>query len=164
MPSDSELPHDASSVFSEFLTDYFVECDEHLATARQSLLTLEPTLLDSTLDQELLDGLFRSFHSLKGLSAMVGFHDAEQLAHHLETVLGAVRTGQIRLDVPGLEVLMAGLSTLEKVIAARRDSLPAPDVSSLLKRLVRLVPEGHGAPAADSGRGCLLYTSDAADE
>lgn len=159
MSSDSDLPQDASSVFSEFLTDYFVECDEHLATARQSLLTLEPTLLDSTLDQELLDGLFRSFHSLKGLSAMVGFHDAEQLAHHLETVLGAVRTGQAKLDVPGLEVLMAGLSTLEKVIAARRDSLPAPDVSSLLKKLVRLVPEGNGASAGGSGRGPAASTS-----
>src|SRR6187549_1155371 len=123
MPNDSELPQDAESVFAEFLTDYFVECDEHLATARQSLLALEPMLLESTMDQALLDGLFRSFHSLKGLSAMVGFHEAEQLAHHLETVLGAVRSGQMRLGVPGLEVLLTGLSTLEQVIAARRDGL-----------------------------------------
>src|SRR6476659_7666819 len=109
------------SRFSEFLADYFVECDEHLSIARRSLLTLETSLKQAKVDRGLLNELFRSFHSLKGLSAMVGFHEAEQLAHHLEAFLAAVRKDQVRLKVAGLETLVSGISMLEQVIAARRD-------------------------------------------
>src|SRR5688572_8592440 len=116
---DSQLSGDSSSDFSEFLADYFIECDEHLATARRNILRLEPLLGQPTTDRTILDELFRSFHSLKGLSAMVGFQEAEQLAHHLETFLGAIRKGQVRLEVAGLETLVSGVTTLEQVIAAR---------------------------------------------
>src|SRR6185436_13254950 len=105
MSTDS-LSDDTGSKFSQFLTDYFVECDEHLAVARRSLLRLEQLLPQSRVDKNLLDELFRSFHSLKGLSAMVGFHEAEQLGHHLESFLGAVRHGQAQLKLSGLEALI----------------------------------------------------------
>lgn len=128
------------SRFSEFLADYFVECDEHLSIARRSVLTLEASLKQSKVDRGLLNELFRSFHSLKGLSAMVGFHEAEQLAHHLESYLGIVRKDQASLGLTGLEALIGGVATLEQVIAARRDNNPPPDIGPLLDRLERLVP------------------------
>ena len=141
MPTDPDSRGDGHSVFSEFLADYFIECDEHLATARQSILALEPLLEQATVDRGLLDELFRSFHSLKGLSAMVGFHEAEQLAHQLEAFLSAVRKGQVRLEVAGLETLVSGVATLEQIIAARRDAAAVPDFSSLLNRVASLLPD-----------------------
>src|SRR6476620_7933620 len=126
--------------FAEFLTEYFVECDEHLSIARRSLLTLETSLQDSKVDRALLDELFRNFHSLKGLSAMVGFHEAEQLAHHLETYLGVVRKNHAALTLPGLEALITGVATLEQIIAARRDRQEPPDVSQLMSQLEVLLP------------------------
>ena len=123
------------SGFAEFLADYFVECDEHLSIARRSLLTLERSLEQSKVDRPLLDELFRSFHSLKGLSAMVGFQEAELVAHHVETFLGMVRSGRLQLDLAGLETLIEAVATLEKVIAARRDAVEPPDTSDLLGRI-----------------------------
>jgi two-component system chemotaxis sensor kinase CheA len=137
-----------SSVFSEFLADYYVECGEHLATARRSILALEPLLGQATLDRGLLDELFRSFHSLKGLSAMVGFHEAEQLAHQLESFLSAVRRNEVRLEVTGLETLVSGVSTLEQIIAARRDAATVPDYSTLLKQVAALLPGGAASRPA----------------
>jgi two-component system chemotaxis sensor kinase CheA len=87
MSTDPSSSGNENSAFAEFLDDYFIECDEHLSVARRCVLALEPLLQKSTTDQAVLDELFRSFHSLKGLSAMVGFREAEQLAHHLERVL-----------------------------------------------------------------------------
>jgi two-component system, chemotaxis family, sensor kinase CheA len=143
-------PHDVP--FAEFIDDYFVECDEHLGVARNSLLALEAFVGREQLDRSLLDELFRSFHSVKGLSAMVGVRGAEQLAHQMESYLSALRKGQVRLTAGGLEALITGVKTLEQVIAARRSQTPAPDIGPLLAELATILP-GHtaqGGPTPES--------------
>jgi len=131
--------------FSEFLDAYFSECDEHLSAARSGLLELEPSIRGPQRNTRALDELFRSFHSIKGLSAMVGFHNAEQLAHHLESYLGAVRKQKVSLDLTGFECLMAGVVALEQAIAARRDKLPLIDVSSVVNQIATLLPRDPAA-------------------
>ncbi len=106
--------------FDQFLAEYFVECDEHLDASRHSLLALEACIGSAEPDRQLLDELFRSFHSIKGLSAMVGVGEAEVLAHQLETYLGDLRKGRLRLSANGLEVMIAGVKMLDHILAARR--------------------------------------------
>jgi CheY-like chemotaxis protein len=111
MPIDFPSIH-GSSDFSEFLTDYFVECDEHLSIARRSLLALEPQLHEAQTDRELLDELFRSFHSLKGLSAMVGFKDERErlaVSRMSTTVTRPIRPGWIDGDCIRLAQILSNL-------------------------------------------------------
>jgi two-component system chemotaxis sensor kinase CheA len=146
--------------FVAFIDDYFVECDEHLTVARNSLLALESSVNQTHLDRSLLDELFRSFHSLKGLSAMVGVGQAEQLAHQMESYLSALRKEQVRLTAEGLETLILGVNTLEQVINARRVQRPSPDIEPLLARIAALLPGGSApgdrAPAQPSEHGADL--------
>ena len=143
--------------FVAFIDDYFVECDEHLTVAHNSLLALEPSVNQTHLDRSLLDELFRSFHSLKGLSAMVGVGEAEQLAHQMESYLSALRKEQVRLTAEGLETLILGVNTLEQVISARRVQRPPPNIEPLLTRIAALLPGGTAlsdpAAAQPSERG-----------
>jgi two-component system chemotaxis sensor kinase CheA len=83
VPSSDD--NDSAALFS----DYVAECEEHLTSAGQILLDLESA--PDRFDRDQLAGLFRNFHTVKGLSGMVGLHEAERLAHHLESYLGAVR-------------------------------------------------------------------------
>jgi two-component system, chemotaxis family, sensor kinase CheA len=138
--SDSD-PQDVP--FAEFIDDYFVECDEHLGVARNNLLALESFVGQAQPDRSLLDELLRSFHSVKGLSAMVGVREAEQIAHQMESYLSALRKGQASLSAGGLEVLITGVRILEEVIAARRGQGPPPDISPLLAELADLLPGGN---------------------
>ena len=108
-----------NSDFEQFLADYFVECDEHLDLSRSSLLALERSIGNSEADHQILDELFRSFHSIKGLSAMVGVSRAEALAHVLESYLGELRKGKQSLTVPGLEALILGVKLLDQILAVR---------------------------------------------
>jgi len=85
----------AHELFDGFLEDYFAECEEHLAAARSALLSLEASAGDSAGQRRIVDDLFRYFHSLKGISAMVELRSAEQLAHDLESYLRAVRAGDL---------------------------------------------------------------------
>jgi two-component system chemotaxis sensor kinase CheA len=123
---DNPNPDNRGEFFDQFLDDYYAECDEHLISIRRSLVTLEDEVDAGTLDRTVLDNLFRSFHTLKGISGMVGLSAAEQLAHHLESYLRELREGTVLLSESGFEALSVGVSLLEGVINARRNDQPIP--------------------------------------
>jgi two-component system, chemotaxis family, sensor kinase CheA len=138
-------------MFAEFLDDFFAECDEHLALVRRTLLALEPSIDQPQVSRELLDELFRSFHSLKGLASMVGVASVEQLAHHLESYLRVLRQGQLTLTATAFDALLAGTHLLEQAVIARRAAAPAPPIEAALARLAALVPEPTPAPTTAPG-------------
>lgn len=135
---------DNDNLFSEFLEDYFAECEEHLTSVRQGLLSLESYISSEkstskkAVDMGLLNQLFRSFHTLKGLSGMVGVERAEELAHHLENYLRLLRDRESHLSESGFDALMIGTKTLEEVINAYRQKQVIPDITSILDRLNEL--------------------------
>jgi len=150
-------PEANEEFFGEFLDDYFAECDEHLTLVRRGLLALETFLDQPRVDRLLLDDLFRSFHSLKGISAMVGVRQAEHLAHHMESYLRRLRDQEIALTVQGLDGLITGTKMVEQVVAARRNQSPAPDIAPTMMQLEALTSSPihldarAGADAASTG-------------
>lgn len=132
---DNPTPDNGGKFFDQFLDDYFAECDEHLVAIRRSLVTLEDVADQGSVDRTLLDNLFRSFHTLKGISGMVGLSAAEQLAHDLESYLRELREGTAVLSAHGFEVLVAGVSSLENVINARRNDQEIPSIEAITTRL-----------------------------
>ncbi|HEU4768273.1 MAG TPA: chemotaxis protein CheA [Pyrinomonadaceae bacterium] len=132
---DKPTRDNAGEFFDQFLDDYYAECDEHLVSIRRALVTLEDEVDTGAVDRALLDNLFRSFHTLKGISGMVGLGAAEQLAHHLESYLRELREGTAILSQPGFEALAAGVSLLENVINARRRDQPIPPIDEIADRL-----------------------------
>ncbi|HEX8556768.1 MAG TPA: chemotaxis protein CheA [Pyrinomonadaceae bacterium] len=149
--SDSH-PDSGGDFFAQFLDDYFAECDEHLTLVRRHLLALEERAGRRGVEQPLLDELFRSFHTLKGISAMVELSEAEQLAHHMESYLRALRQHETRLGDEGVEALLAATTVLEQVIAARRREETPPAIHATVARLNALVsapaPEQPAPPRA----------------
>ena len=132
---DNSNPDNRGEFFDQFLDDYYAECDEHLVSIRRSLVTLEDEVDTGTLDRAVLDNLFRSFHTLKGISGMVALSAAEQLAHHLESYLRELREGTVVFSEPGFQALSAGVSLLESVINARRNDRPVPSIDEIVERL-----------------------------
>jgi two-component system chemotaxis sensor kinase CheA len=113
---------------TEFLDDYFAECEEHLASIRRHLLAMESFVNGNRTDSGVVDELLRAFHSLKGLSAMAGIHEAEEAAHAMEDALRDLQHTRTGPTEGALEALAAGTGVIERVIAARRDqqSVAAP--------------------------------------
>jgi two-component system chemotaxis sensor kinase CheA len=111
------------------LDDYAVECEEHLTAVRNALARLEHQPAEDV-RARLLEEVFRGYHSIKGLSAMVDLHDGERLAHALEGCLRDVRDGQ-PLTSAVLQALVDATGQLEALIAAyhRRDPLPSADAA-----------------------------------
>jgi two-component system chemotaxis sensor kinase CheA len=153
---DNPNPNNGGEFFAQFLDDYFAECDEHLVSIRRALVTLEDALGVRAIDRTLFDDLFRSFHTLKGISGMVGLSAAEQLAHNLESYLRELREGSMALNQPGLEALVAGVSLLEAVINARRNDQPIPSIDAVTELLKAITDEpatslGESQPGVSEG-------------
>jgi two-component system chemotaxis sensor kinase CheA len=121
--------------FASFLDDYFAECEEHINNIRHNLLAIEPLLNQSKIEKVFLDKLFVSFHSIKGLSGMVGLKEAEELAHEMESYLRLLREEKVILTAPGIDALINGTTMLEQVINAYRNQNPSPDISATLTQL-----------------------------
>jgi two-component system, chemotaxis family, sensor kinase CheA len=143
-------PDNNSEFFAQFLDDYYAECDEHLTLVRRHLLALEAQVGQAQVEQALLDELFRSFHTLKGISGMVGLGAAEQLAHHMESYLRALRQRETVLSTEGFEALIAGASMLEQVIAARRNEQTLPNIEAIVARLEAVAADVSAKPASSA--------------
>lgn len=132
-----------------FMDDYFAECDEHLATSRRLLLVLDDGLGRGEMDPAALDDLFRTFHSIKGISGMVELREAEMLAHHMESYLRVLRQREAALTTDGLDALIQGVDALERTIAARRTGDPAPESADAVRMLAGVTAaRGPAAPAS----------------
>src|SRR5688572_20186451 len=145
------MPDDASTgdeFLAEFLDDYFAESDEHLTAVRRILLELEPESGVAGISPAMLEELFRSFHSLKGLAGMVHLRQAELLSHHLESYLRRLRDAEGILAAAGVDALIAGTDLLEQVLAARRLGQELPSIDAVTARLSALAEAPAERPAA----------------
>jgi len=133
---------------NQFLDDYFAECEEHLAVVRGGLLSIEQFVDLQFTDTTQLDELFRSFHTIKGNSGMVGLATAEQLAHEMESYLRALRNREVTLSTAGFEALIEGAKVLEEVINAHKNHAPAPNIERTVETLAQVsTSPTKGAPA-----------------
>ena len=135
-----------SDFLDRFLDDYFAEAEEHLAAIRRALLALEHSVGKRHIDAAVLEELFRSFHSLKGLAGMVEHRETEALAHELESYLRALRDGDAALTTAGMDLMIKGAAALEASIAARRASQPVRDTEPLVAEIQALL-SSEDAPA-----------------
>ncbi len=69
---------------------FIEEAKEHIDTITKSMLILEK----EPENQEVINMLFRSAHTLKGSSGMMGFKDFQELTHAMEDVFDDMRKGK----------------------------------------------------------------------
>jgi len=89
--------------------EFISEAEDTLEGMRTGLAELmdrrEGLAPDAELDPELISGIFRAAHSLKGLAGMFGLDALCQLAHHLEDVLDGLRLGRIAPEAAAVDLI-----------------------------------------------------------
>ncbi|MGB7788024.1 chemotaxis protein CheA [Methanoregula sp.] len=73
-------------------------------------------LLEKGADQNAIDEIFRSCHTLKGASASMGFADMERLCHAMEDVFQLIRSGNAEMSQELGNILLACSDVLEQMI------------------------------------------------
>lgn len=101
----------------ELLDSFVVETNEILETLDQELMSLE----SSPDDMDLLNSIFRSFHTIKGTSSFMGFDQITKITHVAEDVLNKLRKSEIPVTSATVDVLLEVYDWL-KILAKQIDS------------------------------------------
>jgi two-component system, chemotaxis family, sensor kinase CheA len=97
---------------NQYLDIFIEESKEHLQAINQQVLLLEK----SPEELSIVNEIFRSAHTLKGMSATMGYEDLANLTHCMENVLDAIRNKKIPVTTQVLDVLFASLDHLEAMV------------------------------------------------
>jgi two-component system chemotaxis sensor kinase CheA len=130
---------------SKYITIFVSESQEHLQRMDDLLLALERAQDDA----DAIAALFREAHSMKGMSASMGYEGVAGVAHRLEDFLDRCRQGRARIGGESLELLFEGVDILRQAVHEIRErGAPSVDVTPFLQKLAA---PGRPAPAAPAG-------------
>lgn len=122
---------------------YAVETEEHIESIESLLVKAD----GESLNAEEVSGLFRAFHSLKGLSRVMELGALESVAHRCEDLLGLVREGTAALDKNTVDLLLRSLDAIkvlcEKAVAERADGDKPMALLQELERAFKMVSQGQ---------------------
>ena len=94
---------------NQYMEIFIEEASEHLQNLNQCLLSLETNPKDS----KIINEIFRSAHTLKGMSGTMGFLKMQELTHNMENVLDIIRNGKLDVNSDIIDVLFECLDYLE---------------------------------------------------
>lgn len=97
---------------NQYLEMFIEESKEHLQSCSDNLLELEKNPNDLGIVNE----IFRSAHTLKGMSATMGYEDLADLTHKMENVLDAIRNEKIHVTPEILDIVFESVDHLEEMV------------------------------------------------
>ena len=123
----------SGGVTEDFRDSFFEECEELLEAMRDGL----ELLANGSSDEEVMHAIFRAVHSIKGGAGAFGLHELVGFAHHFETALDRVRSGQRDTDESLIDLFHQCGDNLSDLVAAARveGDVPCDATSGLCERL-----------------------------
>src|SRR6185295_3058128 len=122
---------------------FLTESQDNLSAINHALLELERT----PAAREPVGALFRAVHTVKGMSATMGYTVVADLSHELETVLDLVRCGERQVSATLMDTLFSAADALERAIelsvAGREDEV---DIAETVAALRAAASPTHESP------------------
>lgn len=97
---------------NQYLEIFIEESKDNLQMLNENLLKLE----NNPSDTEIINGIFRVAHTLKGMAGTMGFTRMQKLTHTMENVLSEIRAGSLNIDANIVDILFQSLDSLEQYV------------------------------------------------
>ena len=122
--------------FQEILQDFLIESFELVEKLDEDLVELENT----PEDLELLNGIFRVAHTVKGASSFLNFDVLTHLTHHMEDVLNKARHGDLLITPDIMDVVLESIDLMKALLETIRDTSADAgiDVAACVARLDKI--------------------------
>jgi two-component system chemotaxis sensor kinase CheA len=122
----------------EVVATFMEETAAHALEIENGLLSIEKN--GFSYSDDLVNGMFRSAHSIKAGASLLDLHPVEKLAHRMENVLQLLRKRDINPDEQTVTVLLQVIDTIRD-LSEDLDAAERIDISGQLAKLERLIPE-----------------------
>lgn len=125
----------------ELLQDFLVEAGEILEQLNEQLVELE----NRPQDTELLNAVFRGFHTVKGGASFLALDPLVEVCHRAEDVFNVLRNGERQVDTRVMDVILPVLDVLNDQFEDIRNGTPlSPAEPEMLKQLDALAIPDNG--------------------
>ncbi len=150
--SDYSLLNDPEmkDIFESFL----IETKEILEKLDSDLMKLE----SEPDNKDLLNDIFRSFHTIKGTSGFLGLVKLQKVTHKLEDILNKLRKGDAQLNDDIMDVILKGFDTINELLTVieneKNEDLDTGEVITMLTGVLdKMNGEGSGVtPEAEENK------------
>ncbi|WP_026490846.1 chemotaxis protein CheA [Butyrivibrio sp. XPD2002] len=134
---------------SQYLGVFLDEAKEHLQTLNDSIMQLE----QDPENEDCINEIFRSAHSMKGMAGTMGYKNMQNLTHDMEDVFSDVRNGTLKIDSSMIDTLFQCLDAIQAYVDNITESQDegTEENANIIKALadIRAGASGGGtAPAA----------------
>ena len=132
---------------NQYMEMFLDESREHLQSLNDGLLSLE----NDPEDLSVLNEIFRNAHTLKGMSATMGYTKTAELTHDMENLLDMLRKEQLKVSEEIIDVIFKCVDALQEMIEniGNGDGEDAVDVSELV-RMVNAIAKGEPIAQAEA--------------
>lgn len=97
---------------SQYLGMFIEEARDHIQSLNDNMLKLE----ENPEDLQIVNEIFRSAHTLKGMAGTMGFVNMQKLTHAMENVLAAARDGKLKVNPNIMDILFKTVDALESYL------------------------------------------------
>ncbi|MBM2817005.1 MAG: CheA signal transduction histidine kinase [Ignavibacteria bacterium] len=123
----------------EIFEGYLIETRELLDNLSQDLMIIEK----QPDDLELINGIFRNFHTIKGTSSFMGFSVIAGITHHAEDILNKLRRNELKINLPIIDCLLQVHDIIEgSVESLRTGEIESGDFSEIINKIEELKNPG----------------------
>ncbi len=130
----------------EIVESFLEESKEILENLNSDLIDLE----NAPKDEDLLNKIFRSFHTLKGTSGFLGLEKTTLVTHRCEDILNKLRKGQAELNSDLMDVILAGYDKISALLVTIENNLNEDvEIDEVVQKLEATIQrlEGGEKPA-----------------
>ncbi|MEW6107892.1 MAG: chemotaxis protein CheA [Nitrospirota bacterium] len=134
--------------------EFIAEAEELLEEAQRMILEIQETS-STGINPDTINALFRSMHTLKGVSGLFGLQGITNLSHALETLMDDIRLGKIEVNDDVINFLFKNIDILKSLVEEVSDEKEEDDVSAYLKDIESFRASQKGQAESISSEGII---------
>jgi two-component system chemotaxis sensor kinase CheA len=143
----------------EIIADFIVEAGEFLQQLDQDLIALE----QAPEDLELLNGIFRAAHTIKGNASFLGFAKLTRFTHQTENVLDKLRSGEMSMNPEIMDLILESVDVMKALMDNLRDESQV-DIEPTLQKLEKCLKGELSPPVIEVKVADVISAADFGDE
>jgi len=122
------------------INEFLAEAEEIISELSNTLSKLSDGINAGRVDPDILNSIFRSAHTLKGISGMFGFADMATLTHKMEDILDSVRMGRLPTNHDIVNIMFEAVDLINEMIVAKGkgEEVGHDKVDAIIVRLNRI--------------------------